>query len=160
MKTTTKILLTSAVLIGGSMQANATDTNTTFTGVIPPSCLVTISTPGLIGASSDQTVLSTEETGGLAAVAAVVTNSTTSTIQVIPPVAFSVAPASGNANTTFATSYDTTGVTVADVADGNTVTALNLGLTAMTIDASATKSSGTFDAGAYEFVATVRCVNT
>mgnify|MGYP007079538624 CR=1 FL=1 len=93
------------------------DANATFAGTILDTCTVNVSTPGTLQASSDNTTLSSEETGGVTAVAAIVTNSTNSTVSVIAPVSFSSAPSGADTNTTFSTKYALTGATTSTQPD-------------------------------------------
>lgn len=131
-----------------------TDANAVFTGTILDTCTVTVPTPGLLGNSADATVLSSEEAGGQSAEAVLVTNSPRSSIQVIPPDAFTNAPTGSDANTTFAAKYELDG----SVVSGLTSTLLGIGVNNVSVDASATKSSGAFEGGAYTLTATVRCI--
>lgn len=152
---TSAITLTTIVAAAVSAHAQTnTDANAVFTGTILDTCTVTVPTPGLLGDSADATVLSSEEAGGQSAAAVLVTNSPRSSIQVIPPDAFTVAPAGSDADTTFATKYELDGNAVS----GLTSTLLGIGINNVTVDASATKGSGAFEGGAYTLTATVRCI--
>ncbi|MGJ8563400.1 MAG: hypothetical protein ACSHXY_07600 [Alphaproteobacteria bacterium] len=142
----------------GPASAGNVDAQAIFSGIVLESCTVNISTPGTLGVSADGTTLTSEGIGGVSAIAAVITNSVNSTVEVVPPVAFTIAPEGAETNTTFSTNYALTGSTTATVGDGETATALNIGAHVMIVDAAATKSSGTYGAGAYTLVATVRCV--
>lgn len=134
------------------------DAPVVFTGLILETCVVNVSTPGLLAVSSDATTLSSSEAGGISAIASVVTNSANSTIEVIEPSAFTLAPNGADDNTTFSTSYQLTGATSTAILNGTASTPLDTGATTMTIDAAATKSTGTYGAGSYTLTATVRCV--
>lgn len=159
-----RILFGTVVAISGSISISAyavdVDGQATFGGTILDSCVVNVTSGGTLGVSADKTLMASTETGagGVAAVAAVTTNSTNSTVQVINPVAFTLGPGDADTNTTFGTSYVLTGATTATENDGTTVTALGAGVTNMSLDSSATKSSGSFSAGTYSLVATIRCV--
>lgn len=137
--------------------SNATDQNIRFNGTVLESCALTIGTDGTLGVSADKTVLSSEETGGVLGTVTAVTNGLGADIQVITPSSFSVGPASADTNTTFATKYALTGSTVLSEVIGTTVSPLGLGATVVSVNASATKSTGTFESGDYELVTVVRC---
>ena len=151
----TTALATTSLTTTAQAQTN-TDVDAVFTGTILDTCTVTVPTPGLLGDSADATVLSSEEAGGQPAQAVLVTNSPRSSVQVLPPDSFTVAPAGSDANTTFATSYDLDGSTVS----GLTSTVLGIGVNNLTVNASATKGSGAFEGGAYTLTATVRCITS
>lgn len=121
------------------------------------SCTVNVTTPGTLGVSADQTSQSSENVGGIPVSAIITTNSTNSQIQVIAPSSFVVGPADADTNTVFATKYGLSGATTANDVNGTTLTALNSGINNMSVDASATKTSGAFSAGTYSMVATIRC---
>lgn len=150
--------------IGGAgflaFNANAADVDgqAVFQGTILDTCSVNVLNPGLLGASTDQTRLSSDEIGGLPANALITTNSNRSSVQVLPPLAFETAPVGSDVNTEFSTRYLLAGTTSADVADGQTLTALNLGASDMVINAAAEKTEGNYNGGQYSFVTTVRCV--
>lgn len=151
--------LIGATLISGLVapSAFAADQDVRFTGVVLDSCAIVIGTNGILGQSIDQATLSSKETGGLPGTVSVTTNSINSTIEVISPSSFDVGPATADTNTVFSASYALAGDTVLSEVIGDTVSPLGLGVTVATIDANAVKSTGTFDAGTYELVTTVRC---
>ena len=149
-------LLGLMTILASSTTANAenVDATATFTGAILDTCAVTIPTPGGLGASADATRLGSDENGGQAAQAQVVTNNPRATLQVIAPTSFLVAPNGSDANTTFAASHTIGG----SVVDAGLTTLLPVGITQADIDASATKSEGAYEGGAYSMVVTVRCI--
>lgn len=157
----TGLVMALSTTLSSAAFAGTTDGLVPFSGVVLDSCTVTVNTAGSLGINGTADTLSSEETGtgGLSAVAAVVTNSSNSSVSVLPPVTFDVAPTGSNTNTTFSTNYELVGTTNAIVGDGTTVTALNSGASVMTVNASAAKSVGTYDAGLYTMTATVRCVS-
>ena len=158
------VLTSTVAIIVGTIATPAfavdVDGQATFGGSILDSCVVNVTSGGTLGVSADKTLLASTETGagGVAAVAAVTTNSTNSTVQVINPVAFTLGPDDADTNTTFGTSYVLSGATTATENDGTTVTTLGTGVTNMSLDSSATKSSGSFAAGTYSLITTIRCV--
>lgn len=139
--------------------AFAVDQDVTFRGTILESCSLVIGTDGTLGVSTDQTVLSSEETGGIFGTVTAATNGLGATIEVITPTGFQTGPSSADTNTVFAADYDLSGATVLTEILGGVLTPLGLGATLITVNASATKTSGTFDAGIYELVTVVRCTS-
>ena len=134
------------------------DNQITFSGSIPESCTLNVLTAGTLGVSLQQNILSSEQIGGIPATATITTNSASSVVSLINPADFATAPAGASADVTFGTNYILAGTTIAVEADGETQTALNLGLSTMTINASATKSSGTLPTGDYTLTPTLRCI--
>lgn len=144
-----------AVLLTATFaQAESVDATATFTGAILDTCAVTIPTQGGLGASADATRLASDEAGGQAAQAQVVTNNPRATLQVIAPTAFLVSPNGSDANTTFEASHTIDGTET----EAGLTTLLPVGITQAAIDASATKTEGAFEGGAYSMVVTVRCI--
>jgi hypothetical protein len=159
MKRMTKTTLALALTALIAPSALAVDQDVRFAGIVLDSCALVIGTNGVLGQSLDQTVLSSKETGGASGTVIVTTNSPNSTIEVIAPTSFDIAPANADANTVFTASYSLAGDTVLSEILGDSISPLGLGVTTATIDANATKESGTFDAGLYELVTTVRCTS-
>jgi len=159
MKNITKIMVATLGVALTAPAAFAVDQDVRFSGLVLDSCALVIGTNGVLGQSIDQTILSSKETAGLPGTVTVTTNSINSNIEVISPTSFDVGPASADTNTTFAASYSLAGDTTLSEVTGDSVTPLALGITVATIDANATKTTGTFDAGLYELVTTVRCTS-
>jgi hypothetical protein len=65
--------------------AQAADNTVTFTGTLVNSCILNLSTPGLLAAGSDGTSLSSESVGGLSAVMAVTAIGTKPTLTFAAP---------------------------------------------------------------------------
>tara|TARA_R110002020_G_scaffold26758_4_gene86529 strand:- start:3777 stop:4259 length:483 start_codon:yes stop_codon:yes gene_type:complete len=141
-----------------SVSASATDRDVNFRGLINNSCSLVVLNDGLLGVSADQTVLSSKESGGLQGRISAVTNGFGNTIEIISPSGFTVGPPSADVNTIFETEYSTSGGTVLSNLLGVVVSILGIGTTTIDIDATATKTSGTFESGAYELTTVVRCV--
>lgn len=155
-----KILLTGlavATLATTQQAANAATANVPFTGIVTATCVLTVGTPGLMGASTDFTSLSTRGTGGLAGSIAALSTGTNFKVSAIAPTAFTLAPAGGGDAVNFTASYSGTGSTTIGSTPGTTTTTLNTGLTNLSIDLAAVKSSGTFNGGAYAAEVIVRC---
>ncbi|MGJ8562984.1 MAG: hypothetical protein ACSHXY_05475 [Alphaproteobacteria bacterium] len=122
------------------------------------SCTVIVNVPGVLKTSADHKTLSSDIFGGVSATVAVTNLSLSAQIQALPPTNFTTAPSGSDTDTTFSTNYSLLGTTIAFNTDGPTLTNLNIGASVMTVDAAATKSSGTFGAGNYVMVSTIRCV--
>ena len=154
-KTASALLGVATLLLSaGAAHAENIDSTATFSGVILDTCAVTIPTAGALGASGDATRLASDEAGGQSAQAQVVTNNPRSTLQVIAPTGFLVAPNGSDTNTTFEASHTIDGAVV----EAGLTSLLSVGVTQATIDASATKSEGAYEGGAYSMVVTVRCI--
>ncbi|GGX72572.1 hypothetical protein GCM10011309_23660 [Litorimonas cladophorae] len=152
--------ISATMIFGLSTPAMAVDQGITFTGLITEQCAVLLGVPGTLGVSPDQTILSSEESGGNAGTAIVTTNGLGSNIQVVVPTSFAIGPASADDNVTFAGDYDLSGSTILSDIVGSTTSALSLGVTTISVHASATKTTGTFEAGTYQMVPIVRCLSS
>lgn len=137
--------------------AVAVTANVPFAATVLATCTVTVAAPGVMTANSDFTRLDSEESGGSAGRATVVTTGATFSVSVDAPSAFITAPAGGNENVTFAANYEASGATVASGILGTVPTLLNPGVTDVDVDLRATKSAGVFAQGAYASEAVVRC---
>ena len=85
------------------------------------------------------------------------TTGTTFRISALAPASFTLAPATGNDNVSFAAAYSGSGATTITSTPGATQTSLGLGLTNVVVQLGATKSSGNFASGNYTATVTVRC---
>lgn len=148
----------SAVSLILSVPASATDKNLNFRGTINNSCSIVVLNDGVLGVSSDQKILSSKEAGGVSGRVSVVTNGSGATLEIVTPTGFSVGPPSANSSTIFETEYSASGGTLLSNLLGVVVSVLGIGQTEVDIDATATKTSGTFDSGAYELMTVVRCI--
>lgn len=128
-----------------------------FNGTVADSCTVVTDSNGTLGLNGTSTVLSSAEAGGAAGAATVTTNNTSFSVSIDSITSFTTGPADADTNTTFATEYDASGATTASGVVGTVATSLGSGVTTLAVDATATKSSGTFSAGSYQLTATVRC---
>ena len=135
----------------------AVDATVTFSSTIAGICSLLIDTNGLMAANATYTELSSQELLGLPAAVTAVTTSGGYSVSALAPGAFTSAPAGGDADVTFAAVYSGLGTTIIPETDGATPTPLNLGLTVLTVNLAATKSSGTFPAGNYQADVIVRC---
>ncbi|NNU17608.1 hypothetical protein HK107_14850 [Parvularcula sp. ZS-1/3] len=139
------------------MSVAAAQQTVTFTANVGGTCTVIADTDGTLGPSADLTILSSTEAGGTRGRATVTTTGSGFNVTVAPPANFTTGPVDADTNTSFATSYDASGVTVAVGVPGPTPSPLGLGLTFLDVDATATKSAGTFSAGNYTLDTIVTC---
>lgn len=141
----------------GIPAANAVNGTVIFNGTILATCLITIGTPGTLVASADFTELSSQNGGGLSGTATVVTTGLGYSLSTSAPASFTSAPADGDANVTFSSSYSASGVTSLLDVVGSVTSPLGLGITNVEVDLAATKSAGIFPAGSYTAEVTVTC---
>lgn len=154
MKRITAILL---VTLFTSNAASAAEGNAIFNGLVTATCAVTIGLPGVLDVNAGSTVLSSQQGIGSAATVAILATGDIFSVSTDAPSAFTVAPTGGSDNVTFATTYSGTGGTTIAETNGTTSTSLNTGLTNVSVNMSATKTSGAFNAGNYTGLVTVRC---
>jgi hypothetical protein len=122
-------------------------------------CLVTlVDDTGSLGLSADYRTLSSELSGGSIAEFTVLTALDSHAIVIDPPGGFVNPPAGGDADVTFTVTYALSGATVLGQALGGLNYPLGLGLTTVTVNAKAEKSSGVFPAGDYELELDARCI--
>lgn len=146
-----------ALVCGGAVKADAADSLVPFTALVTSTCVLTVGTPGVLGANSDFSVLSSSASGGVAGTVSALSTGTTFKVSAIAPTAFSIAPDGGNTGVTFAATYSGTGSTSIGTTPGDTQSTLATGVTLLTVNLDATKSSGPFPGGAYTTEVTVRC---
>lgn len=152
-----RTLLPAALTCAASTaHAQVTD-DVTFDGTVAATCTVVTQSNGTLALNGLSTVLASTESGGASGTVDVTTNDTSFSVSIDTVSAFTTGPADADTNTTFATTYGASGATTASGVNGQTSTSLGSGVTNLTVDASATKSSGTFSAGSYQLTATVRC---
>lgn len=128
-----------------------------FDATVTETCAVVADSNGTLALNGTSDVLSSTEVGGSSGQATVTTNSPNFNVSIDAITGFTTGPADADTNTTFATLYDASGATTATDVDGAVPTNLGNGITTLTIDATATKSTGTFSGGTYQLTATVRC---
>lgn len=154
-----KILSTAAAAaaLAFSPAANAADATVPFTGLVTSTCVLTVGLPGVMGTSTDFKTLSSTAAGGVTGSVAALATGSTFKVSAIAPTAFTVAPAGGGDAVAFSTNYAGSGATTIGTTPGTTATTLKNGLTNISVNLSAVKSSGTFNAGAYAAEVIVRC---
>jgi FtsH-binding integral membrane protein len=121
-------------------------------------CIVTlVDDTGLLGLSGDYESFSSQNAGGASASFTVLTALCACSITIDAVTAFHSAPPDGDSNVAFTTTFSMTGATVL----GQTLAGLNqplgLGLTTVTVHATAEKTAGVFPAGAYELELDAQC---
>lgn len=139
------------------LQANAATGNIPFSGGVANTCIVTVGSSGTLATSADYTVLGSEEAGGVAGTATLLTTGAGFELSADAPTSFTTTAATGNNNVSFEANYSSTGANTIAQTDGSTPTALNRGSSSVTINMSGTKSSGSFEAGTYSAVVVLRC---
>ncbi len=147
--------IAAASLASGS--ANAATGNIPFNGSVSNTCVITVGGSGTLAASTDFTILGSQQTGGAAGTASVLATGAGFSLSADAPTSFSTAPATGNTNVVFEANYSATGANTIAQTDGATPTALARGTNAVTINMSGTKTSGTFEAGSYSATVVLRC---
>lgn len=155
MKNLVKLAAVAALMV--PFNANAATGNIPFNGNVVDTCVVTVGAPGSLGANTGFTVLGSEEAGGIAGTATLLTTGSTFSLSTDAPSAFDSAPAGGGTNVTFSSNYSASGDNVIAQTSGATATALGAGSTSVSVNMAATKSAGTYTAGIYSATVILRC---
>lgn len=129
----------------------------TFNGLVLPSCVLTLGTPGLLAAGADGHELSSDRAGGVSGMASLLSTGAGYKLQMDAPSSFRLAPAGGQAES-ITTRYEASGATVAASTNVGAPLSLGIGLTNLDVDMTARKDTGIFPAGAYAADVLVRCV--
>lgn len=137
--------------------ANAADATVPFTGLVLSTCVLTVGVPGVMATSIDFKALSSTAAGGIPGTVAALATGNGFKVSAIAPTAFTLSPTGGGDNVHFNASYSATGSTSIGNTPGTTPTTLNSGLTNVSVNLNAVKSSGTFNGGAYAAEVIVRC---
>lgn len=137
--------------------ANAADATVPFTGLVTSTCVLTVGTPGVMGASTDFKTLSSTVAGGVPGSVSALSTGTAFKVSAIAPTAFTVSPAGGGDSVAFNANYSASGATTIGNTPGTTATTLHSGVTNISVNLNAAKSSGTFNGGAYAAEVIVRC---
>ena len=137
-----------------------TSGDVTLDGLLLDICVLTISSSGTLTPNVDYTQLSSENGGGARGGATIITTSSSFDLVVDTPTGFSMMPAGGDTGVSYASLYSASGVTIlGDIGEG-VLSSLGLGLTNVSVGATATKAAGVFPAGSYQLPVTVRCVSS
>lgn len=145
------------LLLWSADSARAVTANVEFTANIGGACVLLVANNGLLAADTGFTVLSSSQLGGVAASVTATTTDASFDFSASTPSSFTTAPSGGDTNVTFATTYSGVGTTIIPSTPGATTTPLNFGVTVLSINLSATKSSGVFPAGSYQADVTATC---
>jgi hypothetical protein len=146
-----------STLISFESEGRAATANVPFTGTVLSVCALTVGTPGVMAPNANYTQLNSQNAGGSSGSVTAVTTGTGFSVTTEAPSNFTLSPTGGGANVTFTSSYSATGVTTVSLTAGTTVTPLNIGITDVSVHLSATKSTGSFPAGAYAAEVVIRC---
>lgn len=156
-----KLVIASAVAAAALVpaQAFAATGNIPFNGSVSNTCVITVGSSGTLGVSTDFATLGSTQAGGAPGSASVLATGSGFSLSADAPTAWDSAPTTGGSNVTFASTYSSTGPTVATNVAGTTATALNRGTHNVAINMSATKnvSGETFEAGSYSATVVLRC---
>ena len=117
--------------------AHAVTASVNFNGAVLSTCLITIGTPGTLVANADFTELSSTGPGGLSGTATILATGTGFELSTGAPAAFTTAPAGGDDNVTFTSSYSANGVTSLTDILGSVTSPLGLGLTPVDVELTA-----------------------
>ncbi len=153
MKSLYKIVAAVAVL--APVQAHAVTDNIPFNGTVADTCAITVNSSGTITPNATYTQLSSTNAGGAAGTATILAIGTGWDVAADAPSSFSTEPTP--TASTFAASYNLSGVTTAANVPGATTTALNNGSTNVAVNLTATHPTGSYTAGTYTATVVLRC---
>lgn len=156
-RVTVSVAGVAAIVASVSQAARAADTTVPFIANVTSTCVLTLGTPGTLGANADFSQLSSKNAGGAAGTVTALATGTGFQLSAIAPSSFSVAPTGGDDNVSFSASYEANGATSVGEVLGTVTSALNFGLTNVNVNLAANKSAGAFPAGAYTAEVIVRC---
>lgn len=155
-----KFFVSTCVLVGlaaVSGPANAATGSIPFGGIVTSICVLTVGSSGVLSPNAQYTSLSSITSGGSTGTLAALTTGTGFRVSASTPSSFLSAPSGGSDNVTFETRYSTSGATILGLTLGNTQSTLAVGLTNISVDLTATKSSGHFSSGNYSAQVVVTC---
>ena len=148
-----KIAIAAGVLVA-PVQAHAVTGNVIFNADVQNTCAITVNDAGTLTTNVGQTVLSSENAGGSAGTATVVTTSSAYQVSLTAPTAFDTAPATAGAST-FAAKYNATGAST--YTNATAANPLATGTTNVAVHLAATKASGSYPTGLYAATVVLRC---
>lgn len=126
----------------------------TFSGVVLNTCILTLTTPGVLGVDGEGTRLSSEDTGGVAAIMAVVSTGTAPSLNFSAPTL--TGPNGWSGTPTVGLKLSSLSGATQAYTSGAFTTRLGQLLDTLTLNARATNSSG-FASGSYTIASTVTC---
>lgn len=149
-------IMAASVLTSFGATHSASAATSSLVGNVLSSCALTLGSNGVLAASTDATSLSSKNSGGAPAGLLLLATGAFK-LEVDTLSSFALAPTNGQPDSLDVT-FNTTGVTVVTGRAAGSALNLSAGLTNVTIDTVATKSSGIFPAGAYRADVVTRCV--
>ena len=148
--------MVTCVIVTTSCVTKADAATISFSGTVLDSCVLAVSTPGVLGTSSTGTRIGSEETGGGAAVMTVVATGATPTIQFAAP-SLATSPAGLAGTPTVSLRYTSLrGASQAYTSSASSYTLSGGLLDTVTANARADNSPG-FAAGNYSITTVVTC---
>jgi hypothetical protein len=156
MKNLTRVAIIAAVAMA-PIKAISAEGNIPFSGSVQDTCIISVGNTGTLSVNTNHTVLGSEEAGGSAATATVLTTGEGYSLRADAPTAFQTTATTGNNNVSFEANYKASGASSIGKTDGKIASPLNRGSTSVDIDMSGTKTSGTFEAGSYDAIVLLRC---
>jgi hypothetical protein len=147
-------LTASAALCSLVFASQASAATVTFTGAVVNTCVINISTPGTLGLAASGTTLSSEETGGLNSVMAIIATGSAPQIQFAAPQL--TGPAGSIAAATHQIAYTSPGGAAQTYTASSSVYTMSRLLDTLTVKAKATNVDG-FASGTYTITSVVTC---
>lgn len=148
-----KIAIAAGVLVA-PVQAHAVTGNVIFNADVQNTCAITVDNAGTLTTNVGQTQLSSENAGGAAGAATIVTTSAAYQVSVNAPTAFDTMPAGGAASS-FSAKYSTTGAST--YSNQTVANPLATGTTNVQVHMAANKATGSFPTGLYAATVVLRC---
>lgn len=144
-----------AIPLFACQQARADTALVPFNGLITPTCVLTVGTPGVLAPNPTYTQLSSKNASGLSGSVTALTTGPAFNLSTETPTAFTLAPP--GSDSTFVVEYSASGATTVGLTSGLINTLLGVGLTTVAVDLTANKNSGTYAGGDYAAIVTVTC---
>ncbi len=120
-------------------------------------CAIIVGRTGTMHINPEANEISSSGWGGQPGEAQIVATNSSFDLSMDPPLGFSLAPPKGNDAIVFSGSFSGFGATNFSQTPGNTKIRVKKGMTSITANLVATKTSGTFPAGQYRAELTLRC---
>ena len=128
-----------------------------FAGTVTATCTLIVGLPGTLAPNTASTVLGTRESGGNAGTVTALATGAGFSVSVQAPSSFNARPAGGESDVVFTSDYSSSGATNIAITDAGVTAPLNVGTTELSVEMAATKSTGSFPAGAYLSAVTITC---
>ena len=150
-----RLIALTAALLAAPLPAFAATGDVQFDAVVNNTCTITVGPAGVLSTNVGQTTLSSTNPVGSAGTADIPATSAAYSVSVNAPTSFATAPSGGGTNVTFAANYASAGAT--SVATTSSAAPLNTGVSNITVNMTATKTSGSFPTGTYAAIVVLRC---